>query len=168
MLTSSFGRESITLGNLVKSAANIWTAGVNLNLPIFDAGRLLARLDQASAQQKQALASYESSIRTAFREVNDALVTVRQSSEQEAALQASKYSARKALQIAENRYKSGFSGYLDLLVSQRAHNDVALAVIQSRQNRLMATVDLFKALGGGWEAESLRRTPLGFLEFFNN
>lgn len=168
MLTSSFGRESITLGNLVKSAANIWTAGVNLNLPIFDAGRLLARLDQASAQQKQALASYENSIRTAFREVNDALVTVRQSSEQEAALQASKVSARKALQISENRYKSGFSGYLEVLVSQRAHNDVALAVIQSRQNRLVATVDLFKALGGGWEAESLRRTPLGFLEFFNN
>jgi multidrug efflux system outer membrane protein len=168
MLTTSFGRESITLGNLVKSAANIWTAGVNLNLPIFDAGRLLARLDQASAQQKQALASYESSIRAAFREVNDALVTVRQSSEQETALQASKDSAKKALQIAENRYKSGFSGYLEVLVSQRAHNDVALAVIRSRQNRLVATVDLFKALGGGWEPESLRRSPLGFLEFFEN
>ena len=152
-LTSRFGRESITLGNLIKSAADIWTAGIHLNLPIFDAGRLLARLDQASAQQKQALASYESAIRAAFREVNDALVTVRQSSEQEAALQASEESSRKALQIAENRYKSGFSGYLEVLVSQRAHNDAALAVIQSRQNRLVATVDLFKALGGGWEAE---------------
>jgi multidrug efflux system outer membrane protein len=139
-----------------------------LNLPIFDAGRLLARLDQASAQQKQALALYESSIRAAFREVNEALVTVRQSSEQETALQASKDSAKKALQIAENRYNSGFSGYLEVLVSQRAHNDVALAVIQSRQNRLVATVDLFKALGGGWEPESVRRSPLGFLEFFGN
>ena len=167
-LTSRFGRESITLGNLLKSAADIWTAGLHLNLPIFDAGRLLARLDQASAQQKQALASYESSIRAAFREVNDALVNVRQSSEQETALQASKNSARKALQIAENRYKSGFSGYLEVLVSQRAHNDVALAVIQSRQNRLVATVDLFKALGGGWEAETLTRAPLGFLEIFSN
>jgi len=165
-LTSRFGRESITLGNLLKSAADIWTAGVHLNLPIFDAGRLLARLDQASAQQKQALASYESSIRSAFREVNEALVTVRQSSEQETALQASKDSAKKALQISENRYNSGFSGYLEVLVSQRAHNDVALAVIQSRQNRLVATVDLFKALGGGWEPESVRRSPLGFLEFF--
>lgn len=167
-LTSRFGRESITLGNLLKSAADIWTAGVHLNLPIFDAGRLLARLDQASAQQKQALASYESSIRAAFREVNEALVTVRQSSEQETALRASKDSAKKALQIAENRYNSGFSGYLEVLVSQRAHNDVALAVIQSRQNRLVATVDLFKALGGGWEPESVRRSPLGFLEFFGN
>ena len=100
--------------------------------------------------------------------MNDALVTVRQSSEQETALQASKGSARKALQIAENRYKSGFSGYLEVLVSQRAHNDVALAVIQSRQNRLVATVDLFKALGGGWEAEKMRDTPSGLLEFFSN
>jgi multidrug efflux system outer membrane protein len=168
MLTSSFGRESITLGNLVKSAANIWTAGVHLNLPIFDAGRLLARLDQATAQQKQALASYEGSIRTAFREVNDALITVRKSSEQEVALQASEASARKALQISENRYKSGYSAYLEVLDSQRIHNDAALAVIRSRQNRLVATVDLFKALGGGWEAESLNRNPLGYLEFFSN
>jgi len=168
MLTTSFGRESITLGNLVKSAANIWTAGVNLNLPIFDAGRLLARLDQASAQQKQALISYEGSIRTAFREVNDALISVRKSSEQEVALQASEASAKKSLQISENRYKSGYSAYLEVLDSQRTHNDAALAVIQSRQNRLVATVDLFKALGGGWESESLRRSPLGFLEFFGN
>ena len=168
MLTTSFGRESITLGNLVKSAANIWTAGVNLNLPIFDAGRLLARLDQASAQQKQALISYEGSIRTAFREVNDALITVRKSTEQEIALQTSEASAKKALQISENRYESGYSAYLEVLDSQRIYNDAALAVIQSRQNRLIATVDLFKALGGGWEPESLRRSPLGFLEFFKN
>ena len=168
MLTTSFGRESITLGNLVKSAANIWTAGVNLNLPIFDAGRLLARLDQASAQQKQALISYEGSIRTAFKEVNDALITVRKSTEQETALQTSEASAKKALQISENRYESGYSAYLEVLDSQRIHNDAALAVIQSRQNRLIATVDLFKALGGGWEPESLRRSPLGFLEFFKN
>lgn len=168
MLTTSFGRESITLGNLVKSAANIWTAGVHLNLPIFDAGRLLARLDQASAQQKQALASYEGSIRTAFREVNDALISVRKSSEQEAALQASEASAKKALQISENRYKSGYSAYLEVLDSQRIHNDASLAVIRSRQNRLVATVDLFKALGGGWEPESLKRSPLGFLEFLGN
>jgi multidrug efflux system outer membrane protein len=168
MLTTSFGRESISLGNLVKSAANIWTAGVNLNLPIFDAGRLLARLEQASSQQKQALISYEGSIRTAFREVNDALISVRKSSEQEAALQASEVSARKALQVSENRYKYGYSAYLEVLDSQRIHNEVALAVIRSRQNRLVATVDLFKALGGGWEPESLRRSPSGFLEFFGD
>lgn len=95
MLTSSFGTESITLGNLIKSAANIWTAGLSFNMPIFNAGRLLARLDQVNAQQKQALASYEGSIRTAFREVNDALINVRQGNERENTLQISEQFAKK-------------------------------------------------------------------------
>ena len=153
MLTSSFGTESITLGNLIKSAANIWTAGLSFNMPIFNAGRLLARLDQVNAQQKQALASYEGSIRTAFREVNDALINVRQGNERENTLQISEQFAKKALEVAENRYKHGYSAYIEVLDSQRTHNDATLAVIQSRQDRLVATVDLFKALGGGWKYE---------------
>lgn len=152
-LTANYGGESAELGDILKSAARIWTGGLSLNLPIFDSGRLNARVDEATAQQKQALASYEGSVQTAFREVNDALVTVRQSAEREAALQASEASAKKALEIADNRYKSGYSAYLDVLDSQRVYNDTALAFIQSRQARLVATVDLFKALGGGWKAE---------------
>ncbi len=150
-LTANYGGESAELGNILKSAARIWTGGLSLNLPIFDSGRLNARVDQASAQQKQALASYEGSVQNAFREVNDALITVRQSAERETALQTSETAARKALEIAENRYKSGYSAYLDVLDSQREYNDTALAFIQSRQARLAATVGLFKALGGGWK-----------------
>jgi multidrug efflux system outer membrane protein len=152
-LTANYGGESAELGDILKSAARIWTGGLSLNLPIFDSGRLNARVDQATAQQKQALASYEGSVQTAFREVNDALVTVRQSAEREAALQTSEAAAKQALEIADNRYKSGYSAYLDVLDSQRVYNDTALAFIQSRQSRLVATVDLFKALGGGWKAE---------------
>lgn len=151
-LTANYGGESAELGDVLKSAARIWTGGLGLNLPIFDSGRLSSRVDQASAQQKQALASYEGAIQTAFKEVNDALVTVRQSAEREAALQTSEQAAMKAMEIAQNRYKSGYSAYIDVLDSQRVHNEAALAFIQSRQARLVATVDLFKALGGGWEA----------------
>lgn len=152
-LTANYGGESAELGDILKSAARIWTGGLSLNLPIFDSGRLNARVDQATAQQKQALASYEGSLQNAFREVNDALVTVRQSAEREAALQTSEAAAKKALGIADNRYKSGYSAYLDVLDSQRVYNDTALAFIQSRQARLAATVELFKALGGGWKAD---------------
>jgi multidrug efflux system outer membrane protein len=151
-LTANYGGESAELGDVLKSAARIWTGGLGLNLPIFDSGRLSSRVDQASAQQKQALASYEGAIQTAFKGVNDALVAVRQSAEREAALQTSEQAAMKAMQIAQNRYKSGYSAYIDVLDSQRVHNEAALAFIQSRQARLVATVDLFKALGGGWEA----------------
>ena len=149
-LTANYGGESADLSNVLKSAARIWTGGLALNLPIFDSGRRSARVDQASAQQKQALASYEGAIQTAFKEVNDALVTVRQSAERENALQSSEQAAMKAMEIAQNRYKSGYSAYIDVLDSQRVYNEAALAFIQSRQARLVATVDLFKALGGGW------------------
>jgi multidrug efflux system outer membrane protein len=152
-LTGAYGGESLELGDVLKSAARIWTAGIGLSLPIFDGGRLDSRVDQATAQQKQALASYEGAVQAAFREVNDALVTLRQSTEREEALRISEAAARKAMQVAENRYKAGYSAYLEVLDAQRVHNDAALAFIQSRQARLVATVALFKALGGGWEPE---------------
>jgi multidrug efflux system outer membrane protein len=79
-------------------------------------------------------------------------VNVRQNTEREAALNASKSSASKAMEIANNRYKSGYSGYLEVLDAQRVFNDTSLAYVQSRQARLTSTVELFKALGGGWVA----------------
>ena len=153
-LTASLGGESVALGDTLKSAARIWTGGLSLNLPIFDSGRLNSRVDQTSAKQKQTLANYEAAVQNAFREVNDALVNLRQQTEREAALDRGQIAAKKALELSENRYKSGYSAYLDVLDAQRAYNDTALAFIQSRQARLVATVDLFKALGGGWNAQA--------------
>ena len=160
-LTASFGGESLELGDILKSAARIWSGGLSLNLPIFDSGRLTSKVDQASAKQKQALASYEGAVQNAFREVNDALINLRQYTERESALNRSQEAAKKALDVSENRYKSGYSAYLDVLDAQRVYNDAALAFIQSRQARLVATVDLFKSLGGGWKADALEQTKSG-------
>lgn len=160
-LTASLGGESLELGDILKSAARIWTGGLSLNLPIFDSGRLNSKVDQASAKQKQALASYEAAVQNAFREVNDALINLRQYSEREAALNRSQEAAKKALDVSENRYQSGYSAYLDVLDAQRVYNDAALAFIQSRQARLVATVDLFKALGGGWKADASGQVKSG-------
>ena len=153
-LTAGFGGESMQLGDVLKSASRIWSGGLSLNLPIFDAGKLNARVDQASARQKQVLASYEGVIQNAFREVNDALVSLRLQTEREAALDKAQLAAQKALQISENRYQSGYSAYLEVLDAQRVYNDAALTFIQSRQARLVATVSLFKALGGGWQGST--------------
>ena len=157
-LTAGLGGESLELGDILKSAARIWTGGVSLYLPIFDSGKLNSKVDQASAKQKQALASYEGAIQTAFKEVNDALVDLRQNTEREDALNKSQIAAKKALDVSENRYKSGYSAYLDVLDAQRVYNDSALSYVQSRQARLAATVGLFKALGGGWQAEVQSQT----------
>lgn len=150
-LTGLFGGESAALGDILKSPARIWSLGLGLNLPIFDSGRLNSRVDQVTAQQKQSLASYEGAVQTAFTEVNDALVNVRKNTEREAALDTSQQAAKEVLRISENRYKAGYTAYLDVLDAQRVYNEAATNFIQSRQARLVATVDLFKALGGGWQ-----------------
>ena len=155
-LTAGFGAESMQLGDVLKSASRIWTGGLSLNLPIFDAGKMSARVDQASAKQKQVLASYEGVLLNAFREVNDALVSLRLQTEREVALNKAQVAAQKALQISENRYQSGYSAYLEVLDAQRVYNDAALTFIQSRQARLVATVSLFKALGGGWQGSTVQ------------
>jgi outer membrane protein, multidrug efflux system len=150
-LTAVYGVESQDLSDLFKSGARIWTGGVGLYLPVFNSGRLNAKVDQVSAQQKQALASYERAVQQAFQEVNDALVNLRQYSESESALLESKQSSLKALDVANHRYQSGYASYLDVLDAQRVYNESALAHIRSKQARLNASVNLFKALGGGWK-----------------
>ncbi len=152
-LTAGFGGESKDLENILKSASRIWSGGFGLTLPIFDSGRLKSRVDQATAEQKRILAAYERAVQQAFVEVNDALVNLRQSGEMESSLENSQQSAKKALEIANNRYQSGYSSYLEVLDAQRVANDTSLAFVQSRQARLKASVDLFKALGGGWKPE---------------
>jgi multidrug efflux system outer membrane protein len=79
-------------------------------------------------------------------------VNLRQYTEREQALFVSQNEAKKALTISENRYQSGYSSYIEVLDAQRAYNESGLAFVQSRQARLTASVDLFKALGGGWKS----------------
>jgi outer membrane protein, multidrug efflux system len=150
-LTGAFGGESLELNDLLKSAARVWSLGLGLNLPIFNAGRLDAKVDQATAKQKQALASYQSSVQTAFKEVNDALVNLRRYKEVEIIAQSRQDTAKKILDVSQNRYKSGYSAYLEVLDAQRSYYEATQSFVQSRQNALTASVDLFKALGAGWK-----------------
>ncbi len=152
-LTANWGGESLELKDILSSAARIWTGGLSLSLPIFNGGRLDARVDQEAAKQKKTLATYERTIQTAFTEVNDALVSLRQQTEREQSLLTSQTSAQKMLTLSENRYQSGYSAYIEVLDAQRTYNEASLAFVQARQARLVATVDLFKVLGGGWEPE---------------
>ncbi len=152
-LTGSYGGESLELSDILKSGARIWTLGLGLDLPIFDSGKRKSKVEQATARQKQALAQYQTTIQNAFREVNDALVTRRLNVEREQSLAASEASAKNALAVAENRYKAGYSAYLEVLDAQRVYNDAALTNVQARQATSLASVELFKVLGGDWREE---------------
>jgi len=150
-LTAYFGGESKQLSDLLIAPARIWGLGLGLNLPIFNGGRLQSKVDQVTALQKQLLAQYEAVLQRSFQEVNDALVSLRQQSERDTALANSVIAAEKALQIANNRYEAGYSGFIDVLDAERVLNDANLNHVQTQYARLQASVNLFKALGSGWQ-----------------
>lgn len=154
-LTAAAGAQSAEFANLVAGPGSaIWNVGVALPAPIFDAGRREARVDQARSRREQAVAGYQRAIETGFREVSDALVNVQQTGESEAELKARLDAARNALELSTLRYQSGYSPYLEVLDAQRTANDAELAFVRNRQARLAFSVDLMKALGGGWNPET--------------
>lgn len=153
-LTGSLGTESKTLSDLFSAGANTWSLGLGLLMPVLDFGRTSARVDQAKALNEQSLIAWQNSLQVAYKEVRDALVGLRENTEAEAARNTLVENTQKALDIANRRYAAGYSGYLDVLIAQRAHNEAMQNLISTRQTRLAAVVDLFKALGGGWQDTS--------------
>ncbi|MEP7084781.1 MAG: efflux transporter outer membrane subunit [Betaproteobacteria bacterium] len=149
-LTGFLGGESASLTNILTNPARIWSVGLGVLFPVFDAGKYAARTAQTEARQRQAAANYQKSVETAFREVADALSNIRQSIAAEGDLTAAVLAARDALRIAQVRYTAGYSAYLDVLDAQRNVNDAELALARNRQAQLVYTVDLIKAVGGGW------------------
>lgn len=150
-LTGSLGSQSKTLSDLFSAGATTWSLGLGLLVPVLDFGRTSARVDQAGARAKQSLAAYQDALQTAFKEVNDALAGLRENAIGEEAQAARVEASGKALELARLRYEAGYSGYLEVLDAQRSHNDARLSLVATRQARLAAAVDLFKALGGGWK-----------------
>lgn len=149
-LTGTLGSESAQLAKLFGTGAKIWSAGFGLTLPIFSAGRLSAQVDQATAQQKQAVIAYQKAVQSAFKDVKDALVSLSRTAEKDDALGAQVEAARKTLALAQARFDAGYSPLLEVLDAQRTLNDATQSALKNRQARLSASVDLFKALGGGW------------------
>jgi multidrug efflux system outer membrane protein len=150
-LTGSLGSESKTLSDLFSAGSGTWGLGLGLLMPVLDFGRTTARVDQAKAVNQQSLVAYQKTLQTAFKEVRDALVTLRENATAETAQNTRVDRSGKALDIAQRRYDAGYSGYLDVLDAQRSNNEALLAMIATRQARLSASVDLFKAFGGGWQ-----------------
>jgi multidrug efflux system outer membrane protein len=158
-LTGFYGGESTALWTLLNNGASIWSIGFGLSLPVFDGGRYSALTDAAIARDHQALAAYQKTVETAFREVADALVSVQQTSSAETDYRASVDAARRAVRLSRMRYEAGYSPYLEVLDAQRTANVSELAALRNRQALLSATVDLMKALGGGWSADQVSMEP---------
>lgn len=149
-LTGSFGFESAELGDLLKSSSRIWSIGAGLAQPLFDGGRLAARTDQAIAAHREAQGAYRGVVEDAFKDVADALANLQAAKGSQDDLARADRAAANALKLARARYDVGYSGHLDLLDAQRSAAAAQLDLVRNRQAQLAASVDLFRALGGGW------------------
>lgn len=150
-LTTSIGTASQEFSNLFDRGTKAWAFSPSITLPIFDAGRNQANLDSARAGREIAVAQYEKSIQSAFREVADALAGRATLGEQSRALRATADAEGVRYKLADLRYRNGIASSLDLLDSQRSLFSAQLSAVQVRLQALQNQVTLYKALGGGWK-----------------
>jgi multidrug efflux system outer membrane protein len=148
-LTATLGTISTALGGLFGGGSFTYNAGPSLGLPLFDGGRNAGNLEYARASQQVAVATYERTIQTAFREVADALAQRGTIDEQVSAQAARAEAARVAARLSEARYRAGIDSFLVSLDAQRISYAAQQQLVTTRQTRASNLVELYRALGGG-------------------
>jgi len=153
-ITGSGGSASSMLSGLFKAGSAAWTFVPNLTMPIFAAGSNLANLDLAHVEKNIAVAQYEKTIQTAFREVADGLDASATYDNQLTAQMHYTSDYQRTLDLSTLRYQTGSDSYLQVLTAQNALYSAQQGLISTRLNQLTARVDLYGALGGGWVAHT--------------
>ncbi|MCO6401053.1 MAG: efflux transporter outer membrane subunit [Verrucomicrobia bacterium] len=148
-LTAGYGTASDDLSGLFKGGSEIWNFVPSITLPIFEAGRNRANLRIAQADRDIAVAQYEKTIQTAFREVADTLALRRTLVDQLTAQEALVKAAQATYRLAEERYKSGVDSQLAVLDAQRSYYGAQQGLVALRLAQLANRLTLYKALGGG-------------------
>jgi multidrug efflux system outer membrane protein len=152
ILTGSYGRQRESFGALFDSARDIYTAQAGVSVPLFTGGRLLDQQRAARARADQSRSRYEQTVLRALEEADDALAGLRLSRDQLVAQETQERALARAFALADQRYQSGVSSYLEVLDAQRSLYAAQLALVGLERRYLAATVQLYKALGGGWAA----------------
>jgi multidrug efflux system outer membrane protein len=152
-LTGNLGRISSQFDDLLGSdGTRVWSVGTNLTAPLFDLGRNRANLAASKASREMAVAQYEKAIQAGFREVADALIARSTYADQLDAQAAQAAAERERFRLSELRYRNGVASYLDLLDAQRSLFAIEQALAQTRLAQRISEVQLYRALGGGWES----------------
>ena len=150
-LTGSAGYESPALTNLFTGPAGIWNLAGSFTQPIFQGGRLKSNVRLAEAQHEQMLLTYQQTIQGAFRDVDNGLISYRKFREFRIQQEHLLESAQDAARLSEVRFKAGTTDYLEVLTNETNSFSAELGLAQARANELIALVQLYQALGGGWQ-----------------
>ncbi|MEN4911319.1 efflux transporter outer membrane subunit [Erwinia amylovora] len=150
-LTASGTLQSSVLHQLVDNPFRLWSVGGSILAPLLNREALTAQVDVSMATRNQALYNYEKVVRAAFSEVNNDLDAITRYQQQQDELLIQQQVAQEALRIARKRYQNGYASYLDELDAQRTLFTTQLSVVRAKNNLLLAQIDLYRALGGGWQ-----------------
>jgi outer membrane protein, multidrug efflux system len=150
-LTGSASTESNALSRLFTGPSYAWSYGPSLTVPIFNAGRIRNNVREAESQQRQYLLTYQQTIATAFRDVSQSLVAYRKYREYRERQEQLAASAQDAAHLSEARFKGGQSTYLEVLTNETTYFSAELDLATARQNEILSLVQLYNALGGGWQ-----------------
>jgi multidrug efflux system outer membrane protein len=150
-LTGFLGFQSTELSSLFSGPTNAWQFFPQVTQPIFNGGRIRSNVKLAEAQQQIALVQYERVIQNAFREVSDALVQYRQTRLIRTQRELLEAALRDRSRLAYMRYRGGVGTLLNALDADRDLFEAELGLAQTRRDELLALVQLYRALGGGWQ-----------------
>jgi outer membrane protein, multidrug efflux system len=150
-LTAIGGYQSSALTDLFTGPAGLWSFGGQLLQPIFTGGRIRSTVRLTEAQQQEAVLVYQQSIQQAFREVADSIIGYRKNQEFRVQQELLTNSAQDATRLANMRYEGGATSYLEVLDSDTRYFDAQLGLAQAQLNERLALVQLYNALGGGWQ-----------------
>ncbi|MGH8619078.1 MAG: efflux transporter outer membrane subunit [Burkholderiales bacterium] len=149
-----YGAESTSLGNLFSLPSVIWSVGVSVLQPIFNAGRLQANVDFTKAGYDVTVANYRRIVLTAMQEVEDGISGTVTLDQAHAQAQVAVESTKRVLDLANTRYDGGVSAYLDVITAQQALLNTERQAAQLHGQRLLISVFLVKALGGDWDTNA--------------
>jgi NodT family efflux transporter outer membrane factor (OMF) lipoprotein len=154
-LTAAGGFESGVITTLLSGPSALWAVGPSALLTLFDGGRRRAASDQAIAAYDQTVASYRGTVLTGFQEVEDNLAALRILEKEAQTENEAVVAAQKSLELSITRYKGGVTSYLEVTIAQSAALVDERAAVDISMRRMVASVLLIKALGGGWNAANL-------------
>ncbi|KMN17947.1 RND transporter [Pseudomonas weihenstephanensis] len=153
-LSLSGGYSSSTYEDWISVPNRFWSVGPKIALPLFDGGQRSAEVDRNEALYDQTVAKYRQTVLDGFREVENYLVQLKVLEDEAVVQQQALDSARESLRLTSNQYKAGLIAYLDVVVVQATALSAERTVLNLQQSRLIASVNLITALGGGWDGNT--------------
>jgi NodT family efflux transporter outer membrane factor (OMF) lipoprotein len=154
-LSAAFGFAGNPLSKLFSTASQVWSLGTSANETLFQGGYTVSAVKAARASYDSAVAFYRQTVLTAFQQVEDDLSDLRILQQQAAAEATTVESARRAVDVTLNEYRAGTVAYTSVITEQAALLSAQQAALSVRQSRMVASVALIQALGGGWRAAEL-------------